>query len=207
MHRLLIMTLTAVALAAAVPALAQVESGEPRIRDFTQGPVTDQELIDALTPRDAPLHARDLPSAPPPPPDCAFYRQQQSRGITVKPAADIAAIKILFAFNSAELSPEASGNLDALGRALTSSNLSPCCFRIEGHTDSVGTEGYNRDLSIRRAKSVASYLSHKFGVDSTRLLLLGLGKDQPIADNQSDEGRQKNRRVQIVNLGYGQVQP
>jgi len=190
-------------LATAMPAQPQ---DEPKIRDFTQGAVYDQDLIDTLTPKDAPLHARDLNAPPPPPPNCAFYRHQQSRGITVKPAADIAAVKVLFAFNSAELTPEASGNLDALGRALTSAGLAPCCFRIEGHTDAVGGEEYNNELSLRRAHSVATYLSRKFGVDASRLLAAGFGKRQPIADNETEEGRQKNRRVQIVNLGYGQVE-
>jgi OmpA-OmpF porin, OOP family len=195
--------LVAAILAAAIPARPQ---DDPKIRDFTQGVVNDQDLIDTLTPKDAPLHARDLNSPPSPPPDCAFYRHQQSRGITVKPAADIAAVKVLFAFNSAELTPEASGNLDALGRALTSAGLAPCCFRIEGHTDAVGGEEYNNELSQRRAHSVATYLSRKFGVDAARLLVAGLGKRQPIADNETEEGRQKNRRVQVVNLGYGQVE-
>jgi outer membrane protein OmpA-like peptidoglycan-associated protein len=195
--------LAAAILAAAVPARPQ---GEPKIRDFTQGVVNDQDLIDTLTPKEAPLHARDLNAPSPPPPDCAFYRHQQSRGITVKPAADIAAVKVLFAFNSAELTPEASSTLDAIGRALTSSGLAPCCFRIEGHTDAIGSEEYNSELSLRRAHSVAIYLSHKFGIDTTRLLVAGFGKRQPIADNETEEGRQKNRRVQVVNLGYGQVE-
>jgi outer membrane protein OmpA-like peptidoglycan-associated protein len=195
--------LVAILATAAMPAQPQ---DEPKIRDFTQGAVYDQDLIDTLTPKDAPLQARDLNAPPPPPPNCAFYRHQQSRGITVKPAADIAAVKVLFAFNSAELTPEASGNLDALGRALTSAGLAPCCFRIEGHTDAVGGEEYNNELSLRRARSVATYLSRKFGVDASRLLAAGFGKRQPIADNETEEGRQKNRRVQIVNLGYGQVE-
>ena len=189
--------------AAAAPVRSQ---DEPKIRDFTQGPVNDQDLIDTLTPKDAPLHARDLNGSPAPPPNCVFYRQQQSRGITVKPAADIAAVKILFAFNSAELTPEASSNLDALGRALTSTGLAPCCFRIEGHTDAVGGDEYNNELSLRRAHSVATYLSRKFGIDAARLLVSGFGKRQPIAGNETEEGRQKNRRVQVVNLGYGQVE-
>jgi outer membrane protein OmpA-like peptidoglycan-associated protein len=196
--------LAAALLAVAAPARSQDES---KIRDFTQDAVNDQDLINTLTPKDAPLHARDLNSPPSPPPDCTFYRHQQSRGITVKPAADIAAIKVLFAFNSAELTPEASANLDALGRALTSAGLAPCCFRIEGHTDAVGGDEYNNELSLRRARSVTTYLSRRFGIDAARLLVSGFGKRQPIADNETEEGRQKNRRVQIVNLGYGQVEP
>jgi outer membrane protein OmpA-like peptidoglycan-associated protein len=189
---------------AGIPAAAQTPQDEPRVRDLTRGPLDERTLIETLTPKDEGLRPRDIN---PPPPNCVFYRDKMSRGITVKPAADIVAVKILFAFNSADLTPAATGDLDTLGRALSSSGLAPCCFRIEGHTDNVGTEEYNRDLSVRRARSVAGYLSRKFGIQETRLLVAGLGKSQPIADNSSEAGRQTNRRVQIVNLGYGQVEP
>lgn len=67
---------------------------------------------------------------------------------------------------------------------------------IEGHTDSVGDAQYNQQLSIQRANSVASYLEGS-GVMSARLQSIGFGEAQPIASNDSNEGRQKNRRVEL----------
>ncbi|RME23290.1 MAG: OmpA family protein, partial [Candidatus Zixiibacteriota bacterium] len=68
---------------------------------------------------------------------------------------------------------------------------------IEGHTDSTGPEEYNRELSIRRAQSVATYLQHD-NVIPTRFTIMGYGESQPIADNGTPEGRQANRRVEIA---------
>jgi outer membrane protein OmpA-like peptidoglycan-associated protein len=67
---------------------------------------------------------------------------------------------------------------------------------VEGHTDSVGDANYNRELSIQRANSVANYLQAT-SVAANRLLTLGMGESQPIADNASTEGRQENRRVEL----------
>jgi outer membrane protein OmpA-like peptidoglycan-associated protein len=68
---------------------------------------------------------------------------------------------------------------------------------IIGHTDNVGTEEYNLALSNRRAERVKHYLVNKFNFDSQRLLVQGAGSSQPIADNDTLEGRQQNRRVSI----------
>ncbi|MBN2160894.1 MAG: OmpA family protein [Spirochaetes bacterium] len=67
---------------------------------------------------------------------------------------------------------------------------------VEGHTDIVGAPGYNRRLSRERANSVAKYLKHRAGTD--KLSYRGFGADRPIADNRTKEGRQKNRRVEII---------
>lgn len=68
---------------------------------------------------------------------------------------------------------------------------------IYGHTDNVGSDAYNQTLSERRAASVGQYLiSH--GVDTRRVATQGLGKTRPIADNSTPEGRQQNRRVELV---------
>jgi outer membrane protein OmpA-like peptidoglycan-associated protein len=68
---------------------------------------------------------------------------------------------------------------------------------IEGYTDSVGTQEYNQGLSERRAESVRSYLIAQ-GVDSSRLAASGRGESNPVADNASSDGRQQNRRVEVV---------
>jgi len=69
---------------------------------------------------------------------------------------------------------------------------------IEGHTDNVGNAQYNMDLSQRRAQAVVDYLVDKFNIDRSRLTARGYGMTRPIADNATDEGRQKNRRIEAI---------
>ena len=69
---------------------------------------------------------------------------------------------------------------------------------IEGHTDNVGTYNHNMDLSQRRAESVVNHLVEKFGIDRSRLSAKGYGFTRPIADNSTDAGRQKNRRMEAI---------
>jgi outer membrane protein OmpA-like peptidoglycan-associated protein len=68
---------------------------------------------------------------------------------------------------------------------------------IEGHTDNVGTPQNNKALSLQRAKSVMNAVVQK-GIAATRMTAVGWGQEKPIADNRSEEGRAKNRRVEIV---------
>jgi OOP family OmpA-OmpF porin len=69
---------------------------------------------------------------------------------------------------------------------------------IEGHTDNVGKEKFNVILSAKRAESVKAYLVQKFGIAAGRLTAKGFGSSQPVADNGTPEGRQKNRRINAV---------
>jgi OOP family OmpA-OmpF porin len=69
---------------------------------------------------------------------------------------------------------------------------------IEGHSDNVGTPEHNLDLSQRRAESVVNYLVEKFGIERSRLTAKGYGETRPVADNSTDEGKQKNRRIEAV---------
>jgi len=69
---------------------------------------------------------------------------------------------------------------------------------IEGHTDNVHTAEYNQKLSAERANSVRLYLINNFGIKASRLTSVGYGLTKPIASNKTEEGRQKNRRVQAV---------
>jgi OOP family OmpA-OmpF porin len=70
---------------------------------------------------------------------------------------------------------------------------------VAGHTDSIGTEEYNEDLSYRRARAVKDYLVSE-GVAADRMDVRGFGESRPIADNASEDGRAKNRRVELVKL-------
>jgi outer membrane protein OmpA-like peptidoglycan-associated protein len=69
---------------------------------------------------------------------------------------------------------------------------------VQGHTDSVGNDAYNQSLSQSRAQSVAAWLA-AHGIAAARLSSKGYGKNQPIDDNSTDEGRARNRRVEIAN--------
>jgi len=69
---------------------------------------------------------------------------------------------------------------------------------IEGHTDNVGSAEYNMGLSQRRAEAVVNYLVDVYGIDRSRLSAQGYGLTRPVADNSTDEGRQKNRRVEAI---------
>lgn len=102
---------------------------------------------------------------------------------------------ILFDVNAASLRTEAKQNLDQL--ASTLKKYDDTEVLIEGHTDNTGTEEYNAELSERRAKSVSDYLN-QLGVKNGRLVEEGYGELQPIAENDSEAGKQQNRRVEVA---------
>jgi len=103
--------------------------------------------------------------------------------------------EIYFAFNSDEIRPESYPVLDAVGRIIK--KHSDWEVEIEGHTDAVGSDEYNQGLSERRAKSVKKYLVSKFDLNSSAITTVGYGESKPIADNNTEEGRAKNRRVEF----------
>lgn len=108
-------------------------------------------------------------------------------------------IKVYFEFDSAILKPEAREVLDNLGQALTSGELSDYRFEIAGHTDAVGTDAYNLDLSDQRARAVLDYLVVNFGIDARRIESVGYGESR-LLDPEDPEG-DVNRRVQVTRLG------
>ncbi|MFP5413682.1 MAG: OmpA family protein, partial [Gammaproteobacteria bacterium] len=77
---------------------------------------------------------------------------------------------------------------------------------LEGHTDSVGTDAYNQNLSQRRVAAVKAKLAKDYGIAANRISTVGYGESRPIADNATAEGRTKNRRV-IGELSYTEVAP
>jgi outer membrane protein OmpA-like peptidoglycan-associated protein len=102
---------------------------------------------------------------------------------------------VLFTSGQASLQPSAAGNLNKLVTFLA--NYPERTVMVEGHTDSVGTEDSNQGLSQRRAEAVKSYLVGQ-GVGSVRLTALGKGEAGAVASNDSADGRQQNRRVEVV---------
>jgi outer membrane protein OmpA-like peptidoglycan-associated protein len=105
---------------------------------------------------------------------------------------------IFFDYDKWNLRPESRFELDRFVEVLVKNPT----LRIEiaGHTDSVGSDSYNEKLSDRRAKSVFDYLSTIGKIDVLRMTSHGYGEKRPVATNSTDEGRQLNRRVEIVIL-------
>ncbi len=136
-----------------------------------------------------------------------------SRGIKIAPEASAPAaatapqaapsidLTVTFASGSADLTPQAKSALDALGRAIASKDLATYRFRIEGHTDTVGTPEFNQDLSTRRAEAAVAYLESNFGVDHARLVPIGMGMDELAVQTGPQVDEPRNRRVHVVNLG------
>ncbi|MEO0183664.1 MAG: OmpA family protein, partial [candidate division WOR-3 bacterium] len=71
---------------------------------------------------------------------------------------------------------------------------------IQGHTDDIGADAYNLKLSQKRAEAVRDYLINKHMIEPVRLIPVGYGERRPIADNSTEEGRRKNRRVEFLIL-------
>ena len=101
---------------------------------------------------------------------------------------------ILFASGSAEIQADSFGTLDRLIEVLDATDVS---VQIEGHTDSTGDPVLNQNLSQSRARSVLNYLVAN-GIDESRLSAQGFGPDQPVASNDTEEGRAQNRRIEFT---------
>jgi len=115
--------------------------------------------------------------------------RQDARG-TIVSLADI-----LFDFNKATLRRDVEFNLVKIATILN--QFGEMNVLVEGHTDAIGTDEYNLALSQKRAQAVSDFLASQ-GVAAKRLSWEGYGKTRPVADNDTDEGRQKNRRVDLV---------
>lgn len=100
-----------------------------------------------------------------------------------------------FEFNSAKLKPESYPVLDNAAMILT--KHPEIDVEIQGHTDNIGSEKYNKKLSQKRAESVQQYLIDKHMIEPVRLIPIGYGESCPVADNSTEQGRQKNRRVEF----------
>jgi outer membrane protein OmpA-like peptidoglycan-associated protein len=102
---------------------------------------------------------------------------------------------VTFATNSSDLRPQFTGVLNSV--ALVLKEYDKTILEVAGHTDNVGSAQYNQALSQRRAQSVATYLENQ-GILARRVMTVGAGESHPIATNDTEEGRQANRRVELT---------
>jgi OOP family OmpA-OmpF porin len=113
---------------------------------------------------------------------------------------------VTFAFNKAVLTRSGKAELDQFASQLNGTR--GYILEVTGGTDSVGSAAYNYELSERRAEAVVQYLAAKFNVPPHKFYLIGIGKDQEVASNQTAAGRARNRRVEIQLLSNATgVQP
>ncbi|MGH7773526.1 MAG: OmpA family protein, partial [Candidatus Binatia bacterium] len=103
-----------------------------------------------------------------------------------------------FAFNSAALTDQTKREIDGFLSDLKAEITEGAIFLIAGHTDGTGPEDYNYDLGRKRADSVARYLITQKKMDPIRVTAVSYGKSAPLVDNSTREGRQKNRRIEIL---------
>lgn len=108
--------------------------------------------------------------------------------------AEALSIPIRFEFDSSEILPVATRQLDAIAEGIRRLPLSQV-VTIEGHTDAIGTDDYNLALSLRRAMAVKNYLVHAHGLDPARLKEAGFGRQRPLAGTRPEDA--ENRRVQF----------
>jgi len=139
----------------------------------------------APAPRAAAPAAAPAPAARPAPPPAAATK--------VTYAADT-----FFDFDKSVLKADGKAKLDDLVGKVKAINLE--VIIAVGHTDSAGSDAYNQKLSVKRADAVKAYLTSK-GIEKNRVYTEGKGEKQPVADNKTDAGRSKNRRVEIEVVG------
>jgi outer membrane protein OmpA-like peptidoglycan-associated protein len=137
----------------------------------------------------------------------ATLRDRKSRSLSLgerEEIAEIASTKpkidldIRFDYNSADIRTSSMPAVQELGKALSDASLKGSTFVVAGHTDAIGGEGYNQDLSERRADTIKRYLIDKFGIAGTDLVTVGYGKSKP--KDPSAPMDPINRRVQVVNM-------
>lgn len=122
-------------------------------------------------------------------------RQEIAEIAASKPKIDL---EIHFDYNSADISKDSMPSVQELGKALSNASLKGSTFVVAGHTDAMGGEAYNQDLSERRADTIKKYLTDKYGIVGANLVTVGYGKTQPKDPNAPMDPA--NRRVQVVNM-------
>lgn len=136
----------------------------------------------AEAPAPVPVAVAEPAPTPPPPPPAPVTETVVLKGVN-------------FCFDCDALSNEAKSILDGDAMAIVKHHPN-ATFEVAGHTDAVGSDRYNQNLSQRRANSVRAYLVEQ-GVDGSKMTAVGYGETQPVADNSTPAGRAENRRVEL----------
>ncbi len=134
-----------------------------------------------------------LQPKPPAPEPKNIVVKKEERGLVVNLASSV-----LFGSGKATLKPSAYSAINEVVKLMQ--DYPENKILIEGHTDSYGSNAYNKKLSEKRAQAVFNILVSKYAVDSKRLETVGYGEEKPLADNKTDAGREQNRRVEIIIL-------
>jgi outer membrane protein OmpA-like peptidoglycan-associated protein/opacity protein-like surface antigen len=143
----------------------------------------------------APAPPPPPPLPPPAPPPCASPENGARVSLEGCKTGDVIVLRgVNFEFNKSTLTVNAQSILDQVADELQ--KRPDVNIALEGHTDSVGSDTYNQSLSTRRAQSVRQYLVKK-GVAASRMTASGMGESNPVADNNTDAGRELNRRVEM----------
>ncbi|MBR1280940.1 OmpA family protein [Bradyrhizobium sp. AUGA SZCCT0177] len=122
-------------------------------------------------------------------------RQEIAELAATKPKIDL---EIRFDYNSADISKSSMSAVQELGKALSDASLKGSTFVVAGHTDAVGSDGYNQDLSERRADTIKKFLTEQYGLNASDLVTVGYGETRPKDPNAPMDP--VNRRVQVVNM-------
>ena len=122
-------------------------------------------------------------------------REQIAEIAATKPNIDL---EIQFDFNSAQISKGSTQAVQELGKALSNPNLKGSTFVVAGHTDAIGGDAFNQDLSERRADTIKRYLIDKYGITGSDLVTVGYGKTK--LKDTANPADPINRRVQVVNM-------
>jgi outer membrane protein OmpA-like peptidoglycan-associated protein len=122
-------------------------------------------------------------------------REEIAEIASTKPKIDL---EIHFDYNSADISRNSMPAVQELGKALSNPSMRGSTFVVAGHTDAIGSEGYNQDLSERRADTIKRFLTEKYGINGADLVTVGYGESKPKDPNAPMDPA--NRRVQVVNM-------
>jgi outer membrane protein OmpA-like peptidoglycan-associated protein len=122
-------------------------------------------------------------------------REQIASIASSKPNIDL---EIQFDYNSADISKTSMPVAKELGKALSNASLKGSTFVVAGHTDAIGSDAYNQNLSERRAETIKRYLIQKYGINGSDLVAVGYGKSKPKDPKAPTDPI--NRRVQVVNM-------
>jgi outer membrane protein OmpA-like peptidoglycan-associated protein len=177
--------------------------------------VSAAKIVDALKPK--PGVTRGLLTGQQQPVDAAVQaketgfvntlRNRKTRSLSLGERPEIAELaatkpkidlEIQFDYNSADISKNSVTAVQELGKALSDASLKGSTFVVAGHTDAIGGEAYNQDLSERRADTIKKYLTEKYGLAGSDLVTVGYGKTRPKDANAPMDPI--NRRVQVVNM-------